>query len=133
MKKLLLGLSLGLIATVALAADREAARQNSALLNSYVTASQSTTPNKSLMYRSGRDNVDDVTISTGLSLTKNATTIVITRGENLSLTRCSADYGTVDSPTATTITINSDRAPIRVLCTNSDGSQRVFYTSYQSN
>lgn len=136
MKKTFTLLLTGLLVTIAAhAADREQARQTTALLSSFVTASQSNTPNKALMYRSGRDNPDDTTTTSNLTMTKNSTTIVITRGESLVLTRCSADFGTVEvgQPGPTQIRITTDRAPIRVLCTTNDGSQRVFYTTYQSN
>lgn len=128
MKKLLLVLFL--VATSAQAANREQARQITDQLNTFVTPAQSATPNKALLYRSNRDNVDDTIVTPALNIVQTPTQITITRGETLALTRCTADYGTA-TVSGSTIVVATTRAPIRVLCSTNDGGLRAFYTTYQ--
>lgn len=116
--------------SMAYAANREQARQITDLLNTFVTPSQDTAPNKALLYRSNRDNVDDTQVVSGLNITITPTTVTIARGETYSLTRCSADYGTA-AVSGTNIVVTTTRVPIRVLCSTNDGSLRAFYTTYK--
>jgi len=118
------------LSTSVFAQNREQARQITDQLNTFATSSLSTTPNKALLYRSNRDNPDDTTVATNLSMNKTTNTLTITRGETLALASCSADYGTV-AVSGTTLTVTTTRAPIRVLCRTADGVQRAFYTTYQ--
>lgn len=118
------------LASVANAANREQARQITDQLNTFATASQSATPNKALLYRSNRDNVDDTIVTPALNITVAPTQITFARGETLALTRCVADYGTA-TVSGTNIIVQTTRAPIRVLCSTNDGGLRAFYTTYQ--
>lgn len=124
--------SIFLAATTAYAANREQAQAITQQLNTFVAPSQSTTPNKALLYKSNRNNVDDTSVTTDLTIAIAPTTVTITRGESLALDRCTADYGTA-TVSGSTIVINTTRVPIRVLCTTADGSLRAFYTTYASN
>lgn len=129
MKKIILIGMIMLTANV-FAANREQAKQITDQLNTFVTPGQSTTPNKGLLYRSNRDNVDDTQVVTNLAITVSPTQVIFTRGENLALTRCTADYGTaVVNPTQ--IIVATTRVPIRVSCSTNDGALRAFYTTYQ--
>ena len=119
-----------LFSLTAQAANREQARQTTDLLNTFVTPSQSATPNKGLLYKSNRDNVDDTIVTSALNLAVTPTQVTFTRGETLALTRCTADYGTA-TVAGTTIVVQTTRAPIRVLCSTNDGGLRAFYTTYQ--
>lgn len=133
------------ISSVAYAANREQAQAITNQLNGFVSKSQSTTPTKALLYKSNRNNVDDTQVVTNLTLVINSTAnppnVMIVRGDGLLLDRCTADYGTasvgaapagISGITAGTavITIVTTHLPIRVLCSNADGSLRAFYTSY---
>jgi hypothetical protein len=135
MKKfMILGL-IGLMgmASVAYAANREQAQAITNQLNGYVAKSQSTTPTKALLYKSNRNNVDDTQVVDNLNIAINGTAnppnVTITRGDGLALDRCTADYGTA-TVNATQIIIVTTHLPIRVLCSNTDGSLRAFYTTY---
>ena len=132
MKKLVNSLMIiGLmVSSVAYAANREQARQITDQLNTFVAPSQDTAPNRALLYKSNRNNVDDTTVTTNLAITVTPTTVTITRADGISLDRCSADFGTA-TVSGTTIVVNTTRLPIRVLCSNTDGSLRAFYTTYK--
>lgn len=129
----LLVLGMFVFGSVAYAANREQAQAITNQLNALVAKSQSTTPTKALLYKSNRNNVDDTQVIENLNLVVNGTAnppnVTITRGDGLALDRCTADYGTA-TVNATQIIIVTTHLPIRVLCSNSDGSLRAFYTSY---
>lgn len=131
MKKLVLTLCV-LISIPSIAADRVKAKATTDLLNTYATSSASTTPDKALAFRSNRDNVDDHELfATALMTTTiTPTEVIMVRGEALNLTNCSADYGTV-TVTPTQIRVLTTKAPIKVLCAEANGIQKVFYTTYK--
>lgn len=135
--KTLLVLSVLLTASMSMAQDRAKALATTNLLQGLVTASQSTTPNRAFGYWSSATNVDDHGVVQALTINTSAPNqLIITRGAELqaggqiAIASCSADFGSVTF-NATTITINSDRRPLRVRCVNADNSRRVFYTTYQ--
>ena len=133
MKKITM-IVLMIMALPSFAADRDRARQITQQLNNFVTPSQSTTPNKALLYRSSRDNVDDTTVETGNTMAIGPTSVKITRGEALALSRCTSDFGTANLITEAgvpKIEILTTRVPLRVLCSTADGAQRAFYVTYQ--
>lgn len=147
MKKIVTLALIGLIGlgSVAHAANREQAQAITNQLNGFVSKSQSTTPTKALLYKSNRNNVDDTQVVENLNLVINGTAnppnVMIVRGDGLALDRCTADYGTASVGPAPSgiagiaqgtavITIVTTHLPIRVLCSNADGSLRAFYTSY---
>jgi hypothetical protein len=147
MKKIMSLTVLGLIlaTSVAQAANREQAQAITNQLNGFVAKSQSTTPTKALLYKSNRNNVDDTQVVENLNLVVNSTAnppnVMIVRGDGLLLDRCTADYGTAQPASApagitgiaqgtSIITVVTTHLPIRVLCSNADGSLRAFYTSY---
>ena len=134
--KYLLAMTLILGSLTASAADRVKAKNTTDLLSTFVTKSQSTTPDKALYYESDRDDVDNHSVTSGLNIVINSTanTIEIQRTDTKSFTNCSADYGTVvitDTGSPKKVTVNSDRKPIRVHCATSDGKTRGFFTTYK--
>lgn len=129
MKYIILGMML--MTGSVFAANREYARQMTDQLNQYAVPSDSTTPDRGLLYRSNRTNVDNAAVTVDLAITRNATQVIFTRGENLALTRCTADFGTA-SVVGATIVVTTTHAPIRVLCSTTDGEDRAFYTTYKA-
>lgn len=93
--------------------------------------SNSTSPNKAFVYKSSRNDVDATELVENLNITILPTQVQIQRpaGDSTPLTNCTADVGTA-SVNATTVIINSSTLPIRVICTNSDGSLRHFFSTY---
>jgi opacity protein-like surface antigen len=139
MKKILLmTLSLLVVTSSAYAADRVKAKATTDLLNTFVTKSASTTPDRALYYQSDRDDVDNHAVTSGLTITINSTanTVLINRTDSNTFTSCTADYGSVSSINNTTnpktLTIASDRLPLRVFCTTADGKTRGFFTTYKN-
>jgi hypothetical protein len=132
MKKILATLLI-LGSMTSFAADRVKAKNMSDLLATYQNPSQSVTPDRVFAFLSDRDDVDAYSLvaTPAMTVTVGATTVTFTRGETLSLTNCSADLGTT-VVTTTTITVNTNKAPVRVLCSDSTGKNRVFYTTYKS-
>ena len=132
MKKIILTLCV-LLSLPAISADRVKAKATTDLLNTYTTSSASATPDRALAFRSNRDNVDDhETIATpAMTTTITPTEVIMVRGEALNLTNCSADYGTV-TVNATQIRVLTTKAPIKVLCAEANGIQKVFYTTYKA-
>lgn len=125
-----LGLLLVLFSVSAHAANKEHAQEITQELQKWVTPSQSATPDKALLYRSNANNVDDTSVSTGISLNVANGVVEITRGETLSLTKCSADYGPVTIE-PTKLKVATTHLPVRVLCSTQDGGLRAFYTTYK--
>lgn len=133
MKKIItIGLILASIG-FAQAADKVKAKNMSDLLATYQTPSLSTTPDRVFAFLSDRDDVDTYSLvaTPAMTATVGSTTVVFQRGETLGLTNCSCDYGTV-SVSTNTITVNTNKVPLNVLCSDSTGKNRVFYTTYKS-
>lgn len=134
--KYLLSVLVMLTVGVAQAADRVKAKATTDLLSTFVTKSQSTTPDKALYYESDRDDVDNHSTTPNLSIVINSTanTIEVSRTDTRDWSNCSADYGTVTISNNTSprkITINSDRKPVRAFCSTADGKTRGFFTTYK--
>lgn len=119
------------------AADRDKARNISNQLDSYVTKSEATDPDRAVAYRSNRDNVDDAEVfETTIDTTQFTSNQIVkfTRDAKDSVLggnpRCSGDYGEV-TLNATEVIVTTARLPIRVLCTSDNGQHRVFWTTYK--
>jgi len=135
MKKILIGLFL-LTSFSSFAADKEKARNITNQLNQWVEAQKSTTPNAAILYLSNSANVDDTSVVTAIPLLDNVISddgkITIQRPtqERLALTRCNADFGTVQvfNDGNPRLVVSTTKLPVRVFCATDDG-KRAFYTT----
>lgn len=135
-KILLLVATMLFVGHSAYAADRVKAKATTDLLNTFVTKSQSTTPDRALFYESDRDDVDNHQVTSGLTISIDSVQnkVFINRTDTQDYTSCTADYGSVtidNTPSARTLVIDSDRLPLRVFCTNVSGKMRGFFTTYK--
>ncbi len=125
-----------LAGTTAHAADRVKAKATTDLLNTFVTKSQSTTPDRSLFYESDRDDVDNHRVEQALTIAIDSVNnkVTINRIDTQDYTACTSDYGSVtivNTSGARKLEIASDRLPLRVFCTNLSGKMRGFFTTYK--
>ena len=117
-------------------ADKQRHKDMSTVMNNYLGASKSTTPNKALVYYSSRTDIDhiDYEIVTIDSSDVSDGAVEITRGSNpknknitvTQLEACQADYGKVTIQ-ATKLIVYTDRLPVSVRCTGASGAYREFY------
>lgn len=135
MKTLLVILTLSL--TSAFAADKAKHQAMTMKLNEYITAAQSTSPNKALVYFSSSIDVDKIDyqevmidgsdVSDGkIEITRPTSTRNGDVAINPNITECQADLGEVTIQPSKLI-VHTDKLPVRVLCKNNNGSYREFY------
>lgn len=135
-----------LASSFAHSADKQLHKDMNAWLNSKFLATQSTTPNKALVYISNDTNADfigkqivaidspDVTDGQ-IVITKPTTSIdkqipdATVASISSSLTSCQANFGEV-TITPTQLIVYTDRLPISILCKGT-GGMRMFFTTIQ--
>lgn len=140
MKKILLIISIFTM-SISFAADQERHRSVTQRLNNeYNLASQSTQPNKAVVYFSSRDDVDQIDltevsidgfdVSDGkIEITRPTSTFdgVVTIQE---VTNCQADFGEVEIRVNKLI-VQTDKLPVRVRCQNATGEYRETYKTIE--
>lgn len=139
MKRLrtLLVVSLSALTLSVFAADKAKHQAMTLKINEYVTAGQSTSPNKSFVYFSSSLDVDKIDwqevsidgpdVSDGkIEITRPTSTRNGDVAINANITECQANLGEVTIQPSKLI-VHTDKLPVSVLCKNNNGSYREFY------